>query len=173
MTTNQTMLTVGAVLLFSTMLISFYRLLANSSETLNNAQAGISELTFATTYMELAQGLAFDEVTVGQPLNGPSDMGQLTAPANLGPDSAFEDHFGEFNDIDDLRDYEIIDTSQSGISGIYKTRFNVYYVDPTNINQALTSRTFAKRLDLWVVRMSPPSTDTLRSSLVFGYFHFD
>lgn len=172
MTTNQTMLTIGAVLLFSTMLIAFYRLLANSSETLNNAQAGISELTFATTYMELAQGLAFDENTDSTYLD-PSQISQLTAPDELGPDTTDENQFGHFNDIDDLNNYEIVDTSQQGISGVYKTHFNVYYVNPTNLNQLSTSRTFVKRVDLWVLRISPASTDTLRNSLVFGYFHFD
>ncbi len=176
MSTNQVLLTLGAFIIFSLMLVSFYKLLANSGDMINNAQAGISELSFATTYMELAQGLAFDEATIDSNRHTVND---LTLTSNLGPDNPppfgepTEDGFNHFDDFDDLNNFEITDTTQKGIAGIFKTHFNVHYVNPTNINQISTPRTFVKRLDMWVLRISPPSKDTLKASLILGYFHFD
>jgi hypothetical protein len=172
------MITLGAFVIFSIILLSFYRVLADSSNTLNDAQAGISCLTLATTYMELAQGLSFDETTVDSFLT-PSQISTLTAPANLGPDNPppagelTENNMKSFDDIDDLKNFVVADSSLSGILGKYKTRFDVNYVNPLNVDQISATRTFVKRLDIMVWRTSPPSTDTTKLSLVMGYFHFD
>ena len=54
----------------------------------------------------------------------------------------------------------------------------VHYVDPNNVATVSVARTFLKRLDLVTWRSFPPSSpgerlDTLHTSLVLGYFHFD
>lgn len=172
MITNNTMISVLAFVLFSTLLVGFYSLLAGSGDVLSTAQAGITELTFATTYMELAQGLAFDENTDSTYIL-PEDIAMLTDPNALGADTSTETDFTNFNDFDDLNGYEIVDTTHRGVSGTYKTHFDVHYVNSTDFNQILSSRTFVKRLDLWVLRIVPESKDTLRCSMVLGYFHFD
>lgn len=178
MSTNQTMLTMGAFVVFSLMLLSFYRIMGDTTVTINDAQAGISCLTLATTYTELAQGMAFDEATVDSFVT-PSTIITLTPSANLGPDNpppageATENSLKTFDDIDDLKNFEIVDSSLTGILGKFKTRFDVNYVDPLNVDQISASRTLAKRLDIKVWRISPPSTDTLKTSIVMGYFHFD
>jgi hypothetical protein len=175
MSTNNVMLTIGAFMLFSLMLVTFYKLLANSGDMINNTQAGVSEISYATTYMELAQGLAFDEVTQDDLKH---DSTSLTPVANLGPDVApsgepTENCFSNFDDFDDLNGYEIIDSSQQGITGIFKTHFKVYYTKSSNLDLVSTTPTFIKRCDMWVLRLSPPSPDTMKMSLVLGYFHFD
>lgn len=178
MSTNQTMLTLGAFVIFSMILLSFYKILAESSVTINDAQSGVSYLTLATTYMELAQGLSFDETTVDSFLT-PSQINTLKAPANLGPDNPppagelTENNFKSFDDLDDLKNYEVIDSSLAGILGKYKTRFDVNYVNPLNVDLVSATRTFVKRLDIKVTRIYPSSKDTLKISLVMGYFHFD
>lgn len=178
MTSGQTMLTLGAFSIFLTILLSFYRILAQSGVTINDAQAGISELTLATTYMEVAQGLSFDEASVDSFLT-PAEINVLTAPGSLGPNNPppvgehVEDELKYFDDIDDLKNFEVVDSTLNGIVGTYKTRFDVHYVTASNVDAISFVRTFTKRLDIKVWRISPPGQDTLKTSIVMGYFHFD
>ena len=178
MSSNQTLITLGAFVIFSLILVSFYKILAQSSVGVNDAQAGISALTLATTYTEYAQGLSFDEATIDSFIT-PTELNSLTAPASLGPDNPpptgelTENSLKAFDDIDDLKNFEVVDSTLKGVIGTYKTRFDVNYVNPLNVDQVSASRTFAKRLDLKVWRVYPPSKDTLKSSIIMGYFHFD
>jgi hypothetical protein len=167
---SNVMLTLGSFILLSTILVAFYGNLAVGETTVSNAQAGINELTYATTYMELANGLAFDEFTVDSFVTT-ANISRLTDPAYLGRENPAptpepnEVGFTTFDDIDDLNNF--------GISGVFKTTFKVKYVDPLDLNLVKTTRTFVKRIDMNVVRLYPASTDTLRYSTVMGYFHFD
>lgn len=172
------MLTLGAFILLAVILTSFYSLLANSGDTINDAQSGISSLTYATTYMELAEGLSFDEATVDSFITT-SGIGLLKSPASLGPENPpppgelAETSFQGFDDIDDLNNFAIVDSSLKGITGTFKTTFRVFYVNPNDVSQISASRTFVKRVDMKVWRLYPPSLDTLNHSFVMGYFHYD
>lgn len=178
MSTNQTLLTIGAFILLSTILVSFYGLLGQSGDTIGEAQQGISEQTLLTTYTELANALYFDEATIDSSLTV-SEINLLTSPTALGPnnpppiDEDYEVNLKTFDDIDDLHNFAIVESTMTGVIGTYKTIFSVCYVNPTNVNQKSSSRTFIKRLDMKISRLSPPSQDTLKSSIVMGYFHFD
>jgi hypothetical protein len=167
-----------AFVLFYVFLIAFYNVLVQSTLGVNNAQAGISALTLATTYSEFAEQLSFDEATIDSFITY-AELNSLTAPTSLGPDNPpptgepTENTLKAFDDIDDLKGYTITDSTLNGIVGTYKTIFDVNYVNPASVDQISSTRTFVKRLDIKVVRISPPSTDTLKSSIVMGYFHFD
>ena len=178
MSTWNVMITLGAFILLSSILVAFYGNLAAGEDTVNNAQAGISQLTYATTYMELANGLAFDEATIDSFVTTPS-IHLLTLPTNLGTENPApspepdETDFTTFDDIDDLNNFTIVDSTLFGISGVFKTTFSVQYVDPENLDLITLARTFVKRVDMTVVRLFPASTDTLRYAMTMGYFHFD
>jgi len=178
MSTYQTLITLGAFVLLSTLLVTFYQLLGQSGETVQSAQQGITALTLLTTYTELAYGLHFDEATIDSFIT-PSQINLLTHPSNLGKENPpptgeeTEADFKTFDDFDDLNGYEIIEDNIPGVVGTYKARFNVYYVNPQNIDQKMNSRTFVKRCDVKIWRDDPPSKDTLSSAIVMGYFHFD
>jgi hypothetical protein len=174
MNTGQTLMTLGAFMLLSTILLNFYSLLANSGDIITSGQDGILATTLATSYMEIADGLAFDAVTdtsdiaIGNP-------NILTAPAYLGQDRADEDSIQNFNDFDDFNNFSI-EKEASGTNRRYKTTFKVYYVDPANVDNTSSTRTFVKRMDLVTWRTFPVikgRADTLRLSVVQGYFHFD
>lgn len=178
MSTYQTFITIGAFVLLSTLLITFYQLLGQSGETIQSAQQGITALTLLTTYTELAYGLHFDEATIDSFIT-PSDVNELTHPTKLGKENPppvgedIEADFKSFDDFDDLNDFELVENNIPGVVGTYRARFNVYYVNPQNIDQKMNSRTFAKRCDIKIWRDNPPSKDTLKSAIVMGYFHFD
>lgn len=171
----------GAFILLSNILITFYRLLAESGQTIDNAQAGITAVSLATSYMQLAQGLHFDEVTIDSFVTR-TQVTNLTPPANLGRDNNYgPDTTGPtpwpenagihyFDDIDDFNRWR--DTTLSRTLGNYVAAFSVYYVKPDSIEVRSTVQTFVKRMDISIWRLFPPSADTLRTSMIMGYWMF-
>ena len=131
--------------------------------------------SIATSYLEVAQGLAFDHVTdtTESAIGNPS---VLTAPGALGPDGSDESTVAGFTDFDDFSGAQF-ETQPTGTNKRFATSFRVWYVDPANVDNISGTRTFVKRMDLTTWRTFPPPegivTDTLRMSLVMGYFHFD
>lgn len=174
MSSGQTLMALGAFILLSTLLLNFYSILGNTSDVAASGQDGILASTLATSYLEVAQGLAFDQITdttdaaIGNP-----DM--LTPILKLGPDSSSEVGLGSFDDFDDFKGFAIEEVA-SGTNRRFRTEFDVNYVDPSNINNISNNRTFVKRMDVKTWRVYPPvnsRVDTLRLTLVMGYFHFD
>lgn len=170
-------------MLLSTMLVTFYRLLAESGATIDSAQTGITAVSLGTSYIQLAQGLAFDEVTIDAFITQ-GQLGMLTPPTSLGrdvqmgpdspPDASAppEDGPNHFDDIDDFNNFPVRDTSLEAMLGDFNVFFLVYYVDPANILLPAASQTAVKRMDLKIWRVNPPSTDTLKMTYIIGYFKF-
>jgi hypothetical protein len=173
MSTGQTMMTIFAFVLLTTTLNSFYRLLASTGNDISSSQDGILASTIATSYMEIAQGKAFDERSDTSDA-GINNITQFTLPASLGPEASDGDSIHEFNDFDDF-DGLVVEETAGTTGRKYKTSFVVNYVTITNVSQISAARTFVKRMDMKTWRTSPPiaKPDTLRQSLVLGYFHFD
>jgi len=171
---GHTLLTLGAFVLLSTILVNFYGTSASAGDAIGSGQDGIFLTTITTSFIEQAQGLAFDSITDTMHV-GLSDVTSLTSPLHLGPEAG-EDSLIQFNDFDDFNGYSI--EKEAGTSNRrYKTEFAVSYVDMTDLEKSVLSRTFIKRLDIKTWRTFPVSresgVDTLRSSFVMGYFHFD
>jgi hypothetical protein len=176
MSTGQVILTMVAFAFLSTILLGFYQILGNTGEDISSGQDGILATTLTTSYMELAQGLAFDDFTDTSDM-AIRNVNLLTNPSNLGPEQTWEDSIHKFNDFDDFNNFSI-EREAGGTTRRYRTEFKVHYVNPANVSQVSTLRTFVKRMDLKTWRVHPPplpSTrlDTVRMSLVMGYFHFD
>lgn len=174
MNTGQTLLSLGAFMLLSTILLNFYSVMANSGDIITSGQDGILATTLATSYLEVAQGLAFDQITDTSDI-AIGNVNQLTLSGNLGPDGADEDSIAEFNDFDDFDDFSI-EKEASGTNRRFRTNFKVHYIDPANVDNISATRTFLKRMDVTTWRTFPVvqgKTDTLRLSVVLGYFHFD
>ncbi|MEW6509790.1 MAG: hypothetical protein AB1428_02395 [Bacteroidota bacterium] len=173
MSTGQTILTIGAFVLLTTILQGLYNSLGNVGSDISSGQDGILATTIATSYCEIANGLAFDQVT------DTSDVG-LTSPLFFtypcGPEAG-EDSMANYNDFDDLNGF--VDEKTAGGSGRrYRTEFRVSYVDELNLSSIVFLRSYIKRLDMKTWRVFPPAAhdeiiDTLNTSLVMGYFHFD
>jgi hypothetical protein len=174
MTTGQSILSILALVLLSTILTNFYEITGQVGGDISSGQDGILLTSLATSYMEMAQGLAFDEVTDTMHVGGAS-LGELTDPLSLGRETG-EDSLHMFDDIDDFKGY-VLDREVGNTNRRYRTRFNVVYVDPSDIQTTSTARTFCKRLDMKMWRIAPVAgggtVDTLRMSYVMGYYHFD
>lgn len=175
MVSNNMLLSIGAFIILTTILNNIYGILGSTGDNIAEAQDMILANTIAASYLEIAQGLAFDHVT------DTSDVAignaiALTAANRLGPEGSDEDSIGGFTDIDDFNGM-IFECPATGSDKRFMTEFRVSYVEPSNVDVISTSQTFVKRLDLKVWRSYPPTggaaTDTLRMSHVMGYFHFD
>jgi hypothetical protein len=172
---NHTLLTIGAFFLLTNILLGFYNLLGATGGDISGAQDLILATTIATSYIELAQGLAFDEVTdtTSAAIGNPSIM---TPAGKLGPETG-DDSIAVFNDFDDFNGLTI-ERPATGVNKRFTTKFVVQYVNPDNVDAVSSSRTFMKRIDLKIWRSFPsPSADerldTLQVSFGLGYFHFD
>ena len=172
MSTGQTLLTIGAFILLTTLLEGVYSSIGRIGNDISGGQDGILATSIATSYIEYANGLAFDQVT------DTSDVA-LASPALLsyppGPEPG-ETGFDSFNDFDDLNGF-VDEKVAGGSSRKFKTVFTVSYVDSNNIGTVVPYRTYLKRLDMMTWRTFPPPTsdemiDTLKTSIVMGYFHF-
>ncbi len=172
MSTGQTFLTIGAFILLTTILQGVYSSIGSIGTDISGGQDGILATTIATSYIEYANGLAFDQVT------DTSDVA-LSSPTSLtyppGPEPG-ETGFDSFNDFDDLNGF-IDDKTAGGSSRTYRTLFTVAYVDSNNVSTAVNYRTYLKRLDMKTWRTFPVPgpdeiIDTLKTSTVMGYFHF-
>ncbi len=174
MGSGHTLLTLGAFVLLSTILVNFYGTSASAGDAIGSGQDGIFLTSITTSFIEQAQGLAFDAVTDTMHV-GLTGVSVLTSPLALGPEAG-EDSLFEFDDFDDFNGFSI--EREAGTSNRrYRTEFTVSYVDMTDLEKVLLSRTFVKRLDIKTWRTFPVNreggVDTLRSSFVMGYFHFD
>jgi len=174
MSTSHTILTLAAFILLSTLIVNFYNLSGSAGDSISSGQDGIFLTSITTSFIEMAQGLAYDNITDTMHV-GLAGAGTLTAPNRLGPEAG-EDSLQKFNDFDDFNGFSI--EREAGSSGRrYRTTFVVSYVDPNDLEHVSTSPTFIKRLDMRTWRTYPPAhdekIDTLRSSFVMGYFHFD
>lgn len=172
---NHTILTIGAFIVLTTILQNFYRLLGNTGDDITDAQDMILATTIATSYVEIAQGLAFDEITDTSDI-ALHNTSVLTAPYAMGRETSDEDSIHHFDDFDDFHGF-VSEKLATGTNRRFQTSFSVSYVDPTDVGRILASRTFLKRIDTKTWRSHPPpegnQLDTLRLSLVMGYFHFD
>lgn len=168
------MIGIGAFMLMSSVLMNFYESTANAGDAIGSGQDGIFMTTLTTSYIEMAQGMAFDEFTDTSFVTA-ATAGNLTAPILLGAESG-EDSLAAFDDFDDFDGFTL--EKEAGTSNRrYRTEFTVSYVDNVDLEKVMATRTFVKRLDMKTWRTFPASgeggVDTLRSSFVMGYFHFD
>jgi hypothetical protein len=173
MSTGQTMLTIAAFVLLTTILQGLYNSLGNVGTDISSGQDGILSTTIATSYTEFANGLSFDQIT------DTSDVA-LSTPAVLtypcGPEAG-EDSLAVFNDFDDFNGY-VHDKVAGGSGRKFRTTFSVCYVDSNDVGTSVGYRTYLKRLDMRTWRIAPPATgdeliDTLTTSIVMGYFRFN
>jgi hypothetical protein len=174
MGSGHTLLTLASFMLLSSVMVNFYGLTASAGDAIGSGQDGIFLSTLTTSYIEMAQGMAFDEITDTMHV-GLTNIYTLTSPTLLGREYG-EDTLTQFNDFDDFNGYSL--DKEAGTSNRrYRTVFTVSYVDMTDLEKVMNSRTFVKRLDMKTWRTYPVSgegrVDTLRASFVMGYFHFD
>jgi hypothetical protein len=172
MGTGQTLLTIAAIMLLGTVILSTDRSINDTGQVLLNSNIGLEEVSLATSTIEEAEGKAFDENT---DTNNVTQLSQLTPANMLGQENGDPNDFNDFDDYNGLSHNGLlrIDTVSvdSVVMGIYYDSTRVYYVDPASgLDNPVDRRTWYKRLDVWIWNRDVP--DTVKMHTVFSYWYF-
>ena len=165
MNTGQMIMTMGAMILLSTIVLRVNTLNLTNESIRDQAQYGVLATSIATSIIEAAQSKSFDEKTDS---NSVSLLTELSTV--LGPESGEIE--STFNDFDDYNGFTKRDSTMP--STIFDIACQVVYITPDNIEGSTTNRTWNKKLIVTITR--PISADSseiaLRTSSIFSYWYF-
>jgi hypothetical protein len=186
MNTGQTMLTIVAMILLSTVILTVNTGILTTNTTMAENRIDILAVSLANSIIEDATSLSFDENTVGAAV---ATSTAFTSSSSLGIDGTTLGTDGTTENrnnpagFDDFDDYDCYDYLHPKIDKIYvpgatsgrdtvyfKTFCIVSYVDGNNPDNVSTTQTYHKRLSLRV--FCPGMTDTVRMSTVYSYWYF-
>lgn len=160
MNTGQTMLSIGALILLSAMILRVNSSFLSTDTNVQAAKFGVLATSLATSYIEEASRKQFDENTSV----AISDSTLLST--NLGLDGT-----ETISDCDDFDDFNNLDTTITDLpSATFDVRCKVSYINPQNPNVDVNYPTWNKKLTVTI--SSPFSQDTIRISSIFSYFKF-
>ena len=163
MNTGQMIMTMGAMILLSTIVLRVNTLNLTNESIRDQSQYGVLATSIATSIIEEAQSKAFDAQTDS---NAVTSVLNLTPAGLLGPESG--ETYGTFNDIDDFNGYTRIDSTMP--SAVFNISCEVMYIHPSNIKVKYNSQTWHKKINVTI--SSPFSPDTFRTSSIFSYWFF-
>jgi hypothetical protein len=152
MGTGQTILTVGAIVLLGTSIVSVNRTFTNTGTALQQTEIAIYATTLGTSLIEEAQGKAFDENTMftGAPLI----RANMTPGAALGPEGGelYADTSNAFDDFDDYNGFR--DTvSVTGVERFLRTA-EVFYVNTYAPDTEVPGPTWLKKMIVTVTTLT-------------------
>jgi len=163
MNTGQMILSIGAIILLSTIVLRVNNNFLTTHEVMNESKFGVLAISLAQSIIEEAGNKAFDSQTAG---NAVYDSTLLTSPAGLGPN--YTEHYPNFNDFDDFNGFT------KDITNLPSANFNisckVNYINAATPDIISNHRTWNKKITVTV--SSPSSKDTIRLSSVFSYWYF-
>lgn len=173
MNTGQMMLTIGAMMLLTFLILRVNSTQLMSQGTIVDSKLGIVALTIANTYVDYAKRQVYDKAVFDGTISIVG-LNDLTEPSSLGPESG--EVYPLLNDIDDFNLWDpalgrnIVITDTSSLSNSTNTSLytpfyitsKVYYVDISNLNQKVSVKTWFKRLDVYVW------TDGLQDTLKYS-----
>ena len=168
MGTGQMLITMGAMILLSIIILSVNQGYLINNEVMLDSKFDLLAISLAISVVEDANGLAFDQQTIGG--NTVLVESQLSS---IGPDTdefyttREETNFNDFDDYDGLH-IEYNDTTLK--SAIYDIDCEVGYISDANPNAFVGSKTWFKKLDVTV--SSKSMSDTIRMSTIMSYFYF-
>lgn len=163
MGTQQSLLTILAMMLLTMLSVRMNSNILRTQDITQNSKFGLTAISLATSRIELATRLSFDENTYNNPL---TSTALLTFPVSFGADSGETDHT-LFDDIDDYHNYSETDSTLP--SAVYTIISKVRYLEPVNLTVSSTP-TWHKQFSVYV--SSPSMQDTVMMSTVLSYWYF-
>ncbi|OGU34246.1 MAG: hypothetical protein A2068_04875 [Ignavibacteria bacterium GWB2_35_6b] len=164
MNTGQMMITIGAIMLLTLVIMRVNNGFLSTDEVLMRSKFGVLAVSLATSMIEEANGKAFDNNT---DTTSVSTITQLTN--TLGPESG--ETYLTFNDFDDFNNYLRYTATDSTIkSAPFKIFCRVNYINPGSPSDSTATRTWHKKISVEV--SSPNMEDTIKMSSVFSYWYF-
>ncbi len=161
MNTGQMLLSLGALIFLSTIVLRFNRAVLTSDEVMYNSKFNVLAASLCTSLIEEARGKAFDQETDSAAV---TKVDQLST--TLGPD--FGETYETFNDFDDFNGFVKVDSTMP--SAVFYVTSKVSYVEADNILNILTKRSWHKMITVTV--MSSSMKDPVQMSSTFSYWYF-
>jgi len=192
MNTGQTLLTIVALVLLGTTVLTVNQNSLNNGTILRQTELGIYAVSLATSYIQRASGLDFDSKTVGglvyitvpmpQPPYIPATT--LTAPGSLKCDAGeVQNNDNTFDDFDDYNTF-VKDTIITSVDKFHVSA-EVYYVNQTPPYKKITlNSTWLKQMNIYVnnsvdrkvfenknvITDTQTATDTIKMSYIMGFY---
>jgi hypothetical protein len=180
---GQTMLTIGALVLLGLTVFSVNSNTLQHGVILNQTEIGVYAVSLATSYIQLASGMNFDEKTILGAIKGgdPATSTNLstTLERETGETANNEKTFDDFDDFNNFAKTDLIE----GVDN-FTTSAKVYYIDPASPDAAIGGPTFFKRIDVKTfgtlgrgvfeetgATASSKGIDTIRLSYIFSYYN--
>jgi hypothetical protein len=147
MSTGQTLFTIFAFGILTTVLLRFYEQNANVQSDMSRNRDRIVATSVAKSYIEMSQALEFDQASMlsDTTIRTPYAMTPLNC---LGKDPLDGTGIDDFDDLNGFEGEEVMADS----SAIYNVSCRVYYVHPEHVDEPSSTPTFVKRLDVKVWR---------------------
>jgi len=165
MNTGQMIMSLGAMLLLSTIMLRVNTANLTNESVRDDAQFGVLAISIATSIIEEAQSKAFDEKTDTMSINAVTQLSSV-----LGPEAGETD--STFDDFDDYNGFTKRDSTMP--SATFDISCQVVYVETNDILGSTTNRTWNKKLIVTITR--PVAADSsvlaLRTESLFSYWYF-
>lgn len=153
----QLLLVAGGLILLGIVSLTIYNSFGSKTDSDLYNEAYITGSGVAQSIIDQILTKSFDQNTISATITNPNS---LTAVNLLGPDAG-ESNVIQFNDVDDYKNYSRNDTLS--VMGIFHSRVDVNYATKMNPDQLSGTRTFTKRIDVFVTNVY------LKDTLKFSY----
>jgi len=161
MNTGQMLITIGAMMLLSMVVLRVNNGFLNTNTVMMNSKYGVLAVSLATSIIEEATGKAYDEATVA------NSVSRTASLSSVGKETG--EVYPDFDDFDDFDNLVKIDNTLP--SAIFRIECQVDYINPGAPNTAVTpTKTWHKRINVIVTSQS--MADTVRMSSIYSYFYF-
>ncbi|MEJ2506730.1 MAG: hypothetical protein P8Y81_10775 [Ignavibacteriaceae bacterium] len=146
MNTGQSLLSIGALIVFSLVSLNFNSSLLNNTTVEVENKVYLTAFSLAYDLIEEIRQKAFDAATVEFPTTNTSS---LTSAYSLGHRS--DEIYPNFNDVDDYNDFN--KTVSAPHAENYRVTCKVYYVDGDDPDDIVMTQTFYKKV---IITVSSP-----------------
>jgi hypothetical protein len=160
MNTGQMLITAGAMMLISILVLSISSTQLTTQDSMQNSKFGILAISLASSTLELATQKAYDQFSVDETLTNVNQLCQVLGP---GPGETSPE---TFNDYDDFNNYTNVDSTMP--SALFTIKCRVDYVDPKKPGFICANRTWHKMMTVTIT--SPAMKDKVKLSKVYSYF---
>jgi hypothetical protein len=170
---GQTMMTVLALGLMATVMLTVNTNTQDANNAVQISQYRIMAASLATSAIQRATGLAFDQNTVNSNVTDVTGL-SATLGRETGEVDSLENTFNDFDDYNGFHKWMKGDTVFFRSADFYVWS-KVDYVQITGnaVVQTAnngTTRSYSKRIQVWVA--SPYMTDTISAATVYSYWYF-
>ncbi len=168
MNSGQMLITMGAMFLLSIIVLSVNNGYLRNNDIILDSKFDILAVSLATSIIEDAKGLSFDANTTGG-----SNLIYTSQLSTCGPGASeyyIDRDSNNYNDFDDYNGLHITYNDTSLESAVFNIDCEAGYISDTNPDVFVSTKTWYKRLDVYL--SSPSMTDTVKLSTVTSYFYF-